>query len=208
MDDLVLGPQLAALSCGKPVYLVILLPGDGLSAEAFCDIAMGWAPEMIKADFQALVPPLSGGEKWFAPEGLAAAAQRLAVFIDAELERTRLPAAHLALVGFGQGAELAVAVGLTRAEPLGCLVGFSGGYGAPEAMAEKLPPTLLVHGEADETSPFAAMQALKETLKARGAPAWSFRRPGLGHEIDGDGADAAGAFLARHLKHKAASEAH
>lgn len=208
MDDLVLGPKLAALSCGKPVYLVILLPGDGLSAEAFSEIAMGWAPEMIKADFQTLVPPLDG--QWFGSTAQCAeAAQKLENFLDAEILRTRLPASHLALVGFGQGAELALAVGLRRAEPLGCLIGFSGAYDAAiETAHEKSPPLLLVHGEADELAPFAAMVALKDALKAKGAPAWSFKRPGLGHALDGDGVDAAGGFLAKHLKHKAAGEAH
>ena len=45
------GPALAALSCGKAAYLCLMLPGGGVNAEAMLDLASGWAPGMIKADF-------------------------------------------------------------------------------------------------------------------------------------------------------------
>jgi phospholipase/carboxylesterase len=206
MAEIIEGPKLAALSCGKPVYLVVLLPGEGGCGQDMLDLAMGWAPEMIKADFLTLEAPLrDGGGRalWFdSPERASDMAGALDAFLDAQLARTRLPASHLALVGFGQGAELALAVGLRRPEKLAALVGFSGAYDV--ALAERgvnAAPTLLVHGDADDHSPYPGMVALKEALKARGAPVWSFKRPGLGHAIDDEGAEAAGAFLARHVQH-------
>ena len=39
-----LGPKLAALSCGKPVYLVVMLHGDGEKGQDMADLALGWAP--------------------------------------------------------------------------------------------------------------------------------------------------------------------
>jgi phospholipase/carboxylesterase len=47
------------------------------------------------------------------------------------------------------------------------------------------------------------MLDFKAALKARGAPVWSFKRPGLGHALDDDGVAAAGEFLSRHAVHKA-----
>jgi phospholipase/carboxylesterase len=205
LASIIEGPKLAALSCGKPVYLVVLLHGEGGCGQDMLDLALGWAPEMIKADFLSLEAPF--GALWRNParpaESFAEVASTLDAFLDAQMAKTRLPASHLALAGFGQGAELALTVGLRRPQQLAALVGFSGAYDA-HALAAKIEnaaPTLLVHGEADAQAPFAGMVALKEALKAQNAPVWSFKRPGLGHEIDGDGADAAGAFLARHVKH-------
>ncbi|MCI4678331.1 dienelactone hydrolase family protein [Rhodoblastus acidophilus] len=207
MAEIIEGPKLAALSCGKPVYLVVLLHGEGGSGQDMADLALGWVPEMIKADFVALEAPFrdpEGRAVWREaerPQSFAESAAALDSFLDAQLATTRLPASHLALVGFGQGAELALTVGLRRPQKLAALVGFSGAYPTqtlPDELADPAP-TLLVHGDADAR--YSAMLALKDALKARGAPVWSFKRPGLGHEIDGDGADAAGAFLAKHVRH-------
>jgi phospholipase/carboxylesterase len=210
MASIIEGPKLAALSCGKPVYLVVLLHGAGGRGQDMLDLALGWAPEMIKADFLSVEAPFRDAEGravWRDParpdDSFAETALALGGFLDAQLEKSRLPASHLALVGVGEGAALALTVGLRRPQKLAALVGFSGAYDAA-ALAHNLenpPPTLLVHGEADAQAPFSGMVALKEALKAQNAPVWSFRRPGLGHAIDGDGADAAGAFLARHVKH-------
>ncbi|WP_374544640.1 alpha/beta hydrolase [Rhodoblastus sp.] len=215
MADIIEGPKLAALSCGKPVYLVVLLHGEGGCGQDMADLALGWAPEMIKADFLALEAPFrdaQGQAVWRDPvrpeESFSESAAALDGFLDAQLTQTRLPASHLALVGFGEGAELALTVGLRRPQQLAALVGIAGAYRA-EALAEALvspAPTLLAHGEDDPVAPFAAMLALKEALKARSAPVWSFRRPGLGHSIDAESADAAGAFLARHVKHQKPDE--
>lgn len=206
MADILEGPKLAALSCGKPVYLVLLLHGRGGCGQDMLDFALGWAPEMIKADFLALEAPLRDAERravWFdGPETEAAMAAALDALIDAKLEQARLPASHLALVGFGQGARLAVAAGLRRREPLAAIVGVAGFCDAALANGAPSPaPTLLVHGEQDPVAPFSAMLALKEALKARGAPVWSFRQPGPGHAFQPEGAEAVGAFLARHVKH-------
>jgi phospholipase/carboxylesterase len=188
------GAGVAALSCGKPAYLCVLAPGADVRAEAMLDLASGWAPGMIKADFLTV-------QVDFGHQDCAAALDR---FLDDQLAKRRLPNSHLALIGFSEGAKLAMQVGLRRAGPLAALVAISGIDYDPGALVANCAkaPVLLVHGEADPVSPYASMLAFKAALKESGAPVWSFKRPGLGHALDDEGGAAAGTFLTRHLIHK------
>ncbi|MGO9427968.1 alpha/beta hydrolase [Rhodoblastus sp.] len=195
MTEFVEGPALAALSCGKPAYLVVLIPGGDVDAQAMLDLALGWAPAMPKADFVTL----QARETEASWEGLD-------LFLDEMLARRRLPDSHLALVGFSDGATLALRVGLGRRSAIAALVAFSATAYDAEFETHAQPPLLLVHGEADRISPYQSMLAFKAALKEKGAPVWSFKRPGLGHAIDDDGVAAAGDFLARHVVHPAPAQ--
>jgi phospholipase/carboxylesterase len=214
MTDIVEGPTLAALSCGKPAYLVVLLHGLRYSGQAMIDQALNWAPTMPKAEFLAAETPFAGDDadatrQWFDPksaDGVGNVAPRLDRFLDQVLAKRRLPASHLALVGFSEGATLALHVGLRRSEQIAAIVAFSGIYDAESVCGEirTRPPTLLIHGETDPVAPFSTMLESKAALKARGVPVKSLRRPELGHQMDDDGVTAAGDFLAAHFVHKSA----
>ena len=218
------GPTLAALSCGKPAYLVVLLHGEGGDGQAIVDQALNWAPTMPKAEFLAAEAPFlcdgaDAGRQWFDPNcpdpgGTILAVKKIVPsldeFLDEMLARRRLPASHLALVGFSQGATLALHVGLRRCDQIAAIVAFSSVAYDVDSLTRDIrtrPPTLLIHGEADAVSPFAAMLDAKTALKAAGAPVKSLRRPGLGHEMDDDGVIAAGDFLSEHVVHKLAAKA-
>lgn len=213
MTDIVEGPMLAALSCGKPAYLVVLLHGPGSDGQSIIDHAINWAPAMPKAEFLAAEAPfigVDGARHWFDPSrgGLEEAAPALDRFLDEMLAKRRLPASHLALVGFSHGGMLALHVGLQRHDPIAAIVAFSGASYDAARLAGAIrakPPTLLVHGEADPVAPFTSMMETKAALKAEGVPVKSLRRPGLGHEMDDDGVNAAGDFLAEHVVHKSAA---
>lgn len=203
MTDIVEGPAIAALSCGKPAYLVVLLHGAGGDGQSMIDHALNWAPTMPKAEFLAAEVPFAGDGA-----GVETIAPALDRFLDAALEKRRLPDSHLALVGFSQGATLALHVGLGRRNQIAAIVAFSGGVDDVERLTRDLrsqPPTLLIHGEADPIAPFVAMLETKAALAARGVPVKSLKRPGLGHELDDDGVLAAGDFLTEHVVHKAAA---
>ena len=207
------GPQIAALSCGKAVYLVVLLHGQDSEGEAIINHALNWAPTMPKAAFIAARAPFfgpAGGRRGFdgsvpSPAGLKTSASLLDQFLDEMLAQRRLPESHLALVGFSHGAMLAMQVGLRRPKPMAAIVSFSGAIEKGDALFQEIrarPPVLMIHGEADATMPFAAMTATKERLKAQGVPVKSLRRPDLGHEMDDEGVIAAGDFLSALLVHK------
>jgi phospholipase/carboxylesterase len=190
------GPSLKALSCGKPAYLVVLLPQAGGDVQNMLYLALGWAPAMPKADFVTVQIPSNA-----LPEGEQAAGFDL--LLDAMLAKRSLPDSHLALVGFSGGATLALRFGLNRPKPVAAVVAFSARAFDKEATCRESPPILLVHGEADPVSPYPAMLDFKAALKARGARVWSFKRPGLSDALDDDGVAAAGAFLSQHVVHKA-----
>jgi phospholipase/carboxylesterase len=222
MATIVEGPKIAALSCGKPAYLVVLLHGHECGSQALVDLALNWAPTMPKADFIAAELSCSGGDagspqQWFNIEDASPAKSAGAIgtiaplldnFLDEMLAQRRLPDSHLALVGFSQGAMLALRLGLQRPRQMAAVVSFSGALVLDSLSFETAskPPVLLIHGEADPIVPFAEMTRAKEKLKARGVPVMALRRPGLGHAIDDDGVIAAGDFLTKFVRHKPAEK--
>jgi phospholipase/carboxylesterase len=208
MTEIVEGPALAALSCGKSAFLVVMLHGEGADGQSMVDHALNWAPTMPKAEFLAAEAPAGadGVKRWFDaedPEGLAKGLAALERFLEAALAKRRLPPSHLALVGFSQGATLALLAGLARPGPAAAVVAFSGGpYGALPAGADGAPPVLMIHGDADEVAPLAAMREAKSAVSAQGAKVWTMTRKGLAHAMDDDGVLAAGDFLTEHVVHK------
>jgi phospholipase/carboxylesterase len=216
------GPCLAAMSCGKPVYLV---DEPGATDAKLIDVAINWQPTMLKADFLLAEAPLpgktQGHAKWFETEGksqseieagIKEAAASLNTFLDEMLTKRHLQDNHLALVGFAQGADLALYVSLHRRKAMGSVVAFSGTYSATDAIAAEItakPQILLVHGDADPVAPLEAMTKVKETLKALDVPVKSMSRKGTGRMIDDDGVMGCEAFLAKTLiKPKVKKEDH
>ncbi|TDX63439.1 phospholipase/carboxylesterase [Methylosinus sp. sav-2] len=209
MTDIVEGPALAALSCGKPAFLVVMLHGEGADGQTMVDHALNWAPTMPKAEFLSAEAPAGadGVKRWFDaadPEGLAKGLAALERFLEAALAKRRLPASHLALVGFSQGATLSLLAGVARPGPAAAVVAFAGGpYGAaPSIGPDGAPPVLLIHGDADAISPLAAVRETKTALTGQGAKVLSMTRKGLEHAMDDDGVIAAGDFLTEHVVHK------
>jgi len=199
------GPILHAMSCGKAVYLVVLLDHQGAADAKLIDIAINWQPAMLKADFLLAEPPFPN-KQWFESEGksepeilegLDKAAAELNPFLDEMLARRRLTDRHLALVGFSQGADLALHVALRRKQPVGAVVAFSGLHYLPQSISEitSKPQMLLVHGDADPVAPLEVMTRAKEFLKAQDVPVKSMTRKGTGHRIDDDAIMGCDTFL-------------
>lgn len=136
--------------------------------------------------------------------GVTYAAPGLEAFLDRELARHGLPASKLALVGFSQGAMMALHVGLRRAAAPAAILGYSGllvledGRG-PESLkpAGSVPPVLLVHGDRDEVVPIEMFFFSKEALAGAEIPCQWHLSAGVGHGIDGGGLRHGGLFLAQ-----------
>ncbi len=198
------GPRRAPASGGPPRHLVILLHGLGSDGNDLISLAPRFAQVVPDAAFVSPHGPFPYdmapmGRQWFSLQaqapaailaGLRSAAPILDAFIARELERHGLSDERLVLLGFSQGAMVALHCGLRRAKPCAALLCYSSALVAPEILGAEItsrPPVLLVHGAADPVVPFGAMAAAETALKANGVPVQSEARPGLGHGIDETG---------------------
>ncbi len=145
--------------------------------------------------------PLGAAERW---RGVVAARPAIDAFLDAELARLGLDDSRLALVGFSQGAMMALHVGLRRARAPAAILSYSGLLVGPEHLAEATardgrggrPPILLVHGDQDPLIPAEAMfMAMNDIAKAEIPAQWHLSF-GVGHGIDAGGLSHGGLFLA------------
>jgi phospholipase/carboxylesterase len=212
------GPRLNPRS-GSPRQLVVFLPGYGADGNDLIDIGRAWQQYLPQAAFVSPHAPEPCGQapvgrQWFPltfsdPNerwlGVNKAAPVLQRFLDAELNRHKLPPSALALVGFSQGTMMALHVGLRRAAAPAAIVGFSGLLVVPpegdlDAFAGEIksrPPVLLVHGDRDELIPAQALFQATQGLAALGLSVEWHLSAGIGHGIDAEGLRHGGEFLAR-----------
>jgi phospholipase/carboxylesterase len=214
------GPRIEPKS-GTAKQLVVFLHGYGADGNDLIDIGRAWQNFLPDAAFvsphaprpcgQAPVGrewfPLTmrdPGERW---SGVNSAAPVLNAFLDAELQRRKLPGSALALVGFSQGTMMSLHVGLRRAVAPAAIVGYSGMLVVPENVTpEKFaaeiiskPPVLLVHGDQDPLIPVQALLHASQSLASLGVPVEWHISPGVGHGIDQEGLRHGAEFLAKHL---------
>ncbi|MDF2097041.1 alpha/beta hydrolase [Aquibaculum arenosum] len=211
------GPRHEPASGGKADSLVVFLHGLGADGNDLIGLAPVLAQLFPDTAFVSPDAPqpcdmAPMGRQWFSlqdrsPAAMLAGAEtaRTALdgFLNAEMERHGLAANRVALFGFSQGCMMALHTALRRPEPLAGVVGCSGHLIAPERLADDVtarPPVLLVHGEADEVVPFAAMGAAEQALRAAEVPVEAHARPGLGHGIDQPGLELAARFLLKVLR--------
>lgn len=136
-------------------------------------------------------------------DGVAAAADAVNAFLDHELAAQGLDDRALALVGFSQGAAVALHVGLRR--PAAVILAYSGALGMPPAaVPDPKPQVFLAHGELDTVVPPSALRAAVNTLNAAGVPTRWHLSPRLAHGIDGHGVTMGGRFLRETLLKPAA----
>jgi phospholipase/carboxylesterase len=212
------GPRLAPRG-GAVRRLVVFLHGYGADGNDLIEIGRAWQQLLPETAFVSPHAPEPCGQapmgrQWFpltfrTPnerwDGVNRAAPGLHRFLDAELERHRLPPSALALVGFSQGTMMALHVGLRRTVPPAAIVGYSGVFvmpdgAGPESIAGEIaakPPVLLIHGDQDDLIPPQALFLGVQALAALDVPVEWHLSQGIGHGIDQEGLRHGGSFLAR-----------
>jgi phospholipase/carboxylesterase len=204
------GPRLMPQS-GPATHLIVLCHGYGSDGNDLIGLAPHWQKALPHAAFVSPNAPdrcgmAGSGYQWFPlsrldPQetlrGTEAAAPILNAFLDAELSRLGLTGDRLALVGFSQGTMMALSVGLRRKPAPAAIVGFSGMLAGAETLPhfDAPPPVLLVHGDADQVIPPAALFMSATALGAAGVPVQWHLSKGLGHGIDPFGLGLAQKFL-------------
>jgi phospholipase/carboxylesterase len=209
------GPRLKPKS-GTARQLVVFLHGYGADGNDLIDLGQSFAELLPDAAFVSPHAPepcgmapvgrqwfeltfRDPGERW---RGVNQAAPDLNAFLDAELQRHGLPADKLALVGFSQGAMMALHVGLRRPQPPGAIVALSGALVGPQQLAAEAkgkPPVLIVHGDQDNIVPVTAMfEALVAFGKAEIPCQWHLSA-GVAHGIDPEGLRHAAEFVTQNF---------
>ncbi len=210
------GPRLPPASGGKPKSLVVFVHGYGADGNDLIGIGREWARELPHTAFVSphAPHPCAGapmGRQWFPltmrdphefSRGAATARPALDTFLDAELARHRLDESATALVGFSQGTMMALHVGPLREKQLAGILGYSGLLADPAALRAgpvQKPPVMLIHGEADDLIPVAAVFAAAQGLAAAEIPVEWHISTGIPHGIGPDGMELGLAFLRRVL---------
>ncbi len=194
--------------------LVVVLHGVGADAQDLAPLARALSEALPDDAF--LVPDgheaMDGaphGRQWFnrtgideanRPARVGAAARDVSSWIDGELARRGLDGSRLVVVGFSQGAILAMDLALRRAPPPAAVVAIAGRYAVEPAAVPATPravPVLILHGTKDAVMQPAFANEAAEHLRAAGAVVDVQLLPGLGHGIDARAVDAAVAFLQR-----------
>jgi phospholipase/carboxylesterase len=206
------GPRLPPAAGGAARQLVVFLHGYGADGNDLIGLGREWASALPHAAFVSPHAPepcgmAPMGRQWFnltfrdageMVRGVAHAAPTVEAFLEAELQRHNLGPRALALVGFSQGAMMALGVGLEREPPPAAIVGYSSALATAEALPKNpasAPAILLVHGDMDQVIPVDAMFMAREQLAQAGlAVEWHLAQ-GVGHGIDAQGLRLGGAFL-------------
>lgn len=218
------GPRLDPANGGPADRLVVLVHGYGSDGNDLIALGRHWQQLLPSAAFVAPNGPQRcdgnpPGYQWFAlgasgpteaamTQGVDEAAPALNDFIDGELASHKLDGSGLALVGFSQGTMMSLHVGPRRSPGPACILGYSGALIGPERLAEvpSKPPVMLIHGDADDMVPVAAMHGAVGALGDNGFTArWHVSR-GVGHGIDPEGLQLGGQFVADSFAQAAAAQ--
>jgi phospholipase/carboxylesterase len=174
--------ELPPLSGTAPRRLLVFLHGAGSSVEAFAPVALAWQmkfPGASTAVIEALRPSASGtGRDWYDPAGPAEeheerileAATEIARRI-AEVQRASgVDSAATVIIGFSQGATMAIELGRRTPAPASIVVAYAGRLARAVKPGESIEPTIhLIHGDLDSLVPAEQSERSFRRLRAAGA---------------------------------------
>ena len=196
--------------------IVILLHGYGADGENLISLAAELSKAFPDTHFfspNGILPFENApfGYQWFGLndrseqsmlKGLNNAAPYINQFIDYQLQKFNLSDENLALIGFSQGAMLALHTALRRTKKIGAVISFAGMLVAPQLLQTELkskPPVSLIHGALDDVIPLPAMQMALAALEYAHIPVETIIEPMLGHSIGTVGLEFARKALKRNL---------
>lgn len=200
---------------GKSRSVVVFLHGYGADGADLLGLADPLAPHLRDTAFYApdAPEPCAGnpfGRQWFgipafdgaseadAMAAMARSAVDLDGFLAACLAAEAVQDRALVLLGFSQGAMMALHVAPRRAKSAAGVVAISGRLIRPQDLAAQMqvkPPVLLVHGDQDPVVPFSEMSLAGKALSANGFETYAHVMQGTGHGIAPDGLQVALAFI-------------
>ena len=213
------GPMLLPASGTPPKQAVVLLHGYGSDGNDLIGLASHWRDMLPDALFVAPNGPapcdgFGEGYQWFEIDfagdrlasrqtGVLKARPILEQFLGDMWSQTGIQPEDTLLVGFSQGAMMALHVGLSLPRSLMGIVAFAGALLPPEGFGTASfgqPPICLVHGDADSVVDPERSADAAQALEAAGYDVAYHVSPGAAHTIAPDGLAFASAFIARVAK--------
>jgi predicted esterase len=184
---------------------IIAVHGRGAGAHDIIALAREVAPVGV-----AIVAPQAAGNTWYPyrflepternEPHLSSALRRLGGLI-AELERRGIPPEQVAILGFSQGACLALEYVARNARRYAGVIGFSGGLLGPPGTrftyggSLARTPVFLGCSDVDAHIPIGRVEETAAALQRLDAVVQTLIVPGMGHTVNGDELDAARMLL-------------
>lgn len=193
MDDAE-SSDIELLPASRPVKpLFILLHDRGGAPEDLLPLVAALRAAYVQAAILVPAAPRADGvRQWFAPDGgdareraarIAAAVAALEDRVRAAQDRLGVVSCDTALVGVGQGAQLALEFCRQHDGRVGRVLAFGGGFLTAVERAPELTTIHLFHGEEDSQVPVAEARAAFERLAALGGDATLDIASKVGHEL-------------------------
>ncbi|MDE5056839.1 dienelactone hydrolase family protein [Wolbachia endosymbiont of Drosophila bicornuta] len=208
------GPEICA--GGNKKNLIIFLHGWGSSGDNFIHLAKVMSKFLLDSYFAVPNAPfereIGDGYQWFSLEdrseealynGVKNATSIVNHFIDTKLKELNLKDTQLSLVGFSQGAMLAIHTALTRSQSCASVVAYSGRFLLPSKTAPEIkskPNICVIHGDADDVVPFSSLDLAVKALKENGVNVEGHPIHGLGHIINEEGIKLGVEFIKKNFK--------
>jgi phospholipase/carboxylesterase len=196
----------------QPRTMVVFLHGYGADGENLLNLGHVWRslPDTLFIAPNAPEPceeyP-SVGYQWFSLEEFTPVAMAnlidrpaewLNAFIEAHCQKHQIPLEHVALVGFSQGAAMALHAGCAWAasgKKCAGVIGYAGGLVVPPKPGITYPPVLLVHGLSDSVWASDASEEAASALRAQNIAVDLHLLPDVDHTINAEGAQLGLRFL-------------
>ena len=194
-DDLII--QHPDAHAAQPAELLLLWHGVGSSAEDLRPLGQALAAHRPGAWVVSVGSPqrseFGAGWQWFSVQGVTEENRpaRVAAAMPAFLERVRgwqretgVTAAQTTLIGFSQGAIMALESTQGGQAVVGQVIAIAGRFAQPPRVAPAGTAVHLVHGQQDRVIPVGLAIDADRQLRALGARTTLDVHPGLGHGID------------------------
>lgn len=211
---------------GKPRHLVIIFHGYGANGHKLISLGEAWQEILPDAVFVAPNAPTVCeksplGRQWFSmrdwtvesvKDRLFEISPSITAYIQNLMQHyTITDPACVALVGFSQGAMLALHQGVYGLEKIAGVIGYSGGFIADNRLnrkdpmtgsntVEQLPKFLIIHGQNDQVVSVQASLMAQDHLQDLGMDVELMLEPDVEHEITQEGFIRGGAFLTEIFK--------
>jgi phospholipase/carboxylesterase len=179
----------------KPNQLLLLFHGVGSSARDLAALGEALAPRLPDAVIVSVQAPEASGRgwQWFSVQAVtetnrpARVSAAMPGFVQAVMQWQQVcsvGAAATTLVGFSQGAIMALESTQLDTPPAARVIALSGRFARPPRIAHGSVRTHLLHGDTDAVMPVQGAVDALARLQDLGAVATLDLFPGLGHGVD------------------------